>query len=121
MAHCRFLHGTPGQVGFAPPDFLLRLVALMNFMRLSLRERRTRKRVQRSVAGNPGRDDKKERAVEREGPLPWDRAAVAAAGTPFPSTTALSIDSTFLCECKKITGSWDVAVHNSERRWEGAV
>jgi hypothetical protein len=38
-------------------------------MRLSLRERRTRNRVQRSVAGNPGRDDKKERVVERKGRL----------------------------------------------------
>ena len=47
----------------APPHFLLRLVALANSMRLSLRERRTRNRVQRSVAGNPGRDDKKERAT----------------------------------------------------------
>ena len=54
---------------FAPPDFLLRLVALANFMRLSLRERRTRNRVQRSVAGNPGRDDKKEWVVAREGRL----------------------------------------------------
>ena len=54
---------------FAPPDFLLRLVALANFMRLSLRERRTRNRVQRSVAGNPGRDDKKERVVARKGRL----------------------------------------------------
>jgi hypothetical protein len=44
----------------------LRLVALANFMRLSLRERRTRNRVQRSVAGNPGRDDKKERVVPRK-------------------------------------------------------
>jgi hypothetical protein len=35
--------------GFAPPDFLLRWVALANFMRLSFRERRTRNRVQRSV------------------------------------------------------------------------
>jgi hypothetical protein len=52
---------------FAPPDFLLRLVALANFMRLSLRERRTRNRVQRIVAGNPGRDDKKERVVARKG------------------------------------------------------
>src|SRR6202011_2842525 len=42
------------------PGFLLRWVALANFMRLPLRERRTRNRVQRSVAGNPGRDDKKE-------------------------------------------------------------
>jgi hypothetical protein len=58
MAHRRFLHGTPGQVRFAAPDFLLRLVALMNFMRLSLRERRTRKLVRRSEAGNPGRNDK---------------------------------------------------------------
>jgi hypothetical protein len=40
--HCRSLR-------FAPPDFLLRLVALANFMRLSLRERRTSNRVQRSV------------------------------------------------------------------------
>jgi hypothetical protein len=62
MAHRRSL-------GFAPPDFLLRLVALANFMRLSLRERRTRYRVQRSVAGNPGRDDKKERVVPRKGRL----------------------------------------------------
>jgi hypothetical protein len=62
MAHRRSL-------GFAPPDFLLRLVALANFMRLSLRERRTRYRVQRSVAGNPGRDDKKESVVERKGRL----------------------------------------------------
>jgi hypothetical protein len=45
------------------------LVALANFMRLSLRERRTRNRVQRSVAGNPGRDDKKERVVARKGRL----------------------------------------------------
>jgi hypothetical protein len=41
-------------------------VALANFMRLSLRERRTRNRVQRSVAGNPGRDDNKERVVARK-------------------------------------------------------
>jgi len=32
-------------------------------MRLSLRERRTRDLVQCSVAGNPGRDDKQERAT----------------------------------------------------------
>src|SRR5450755_1672502 len=51
---------------FAPPDFLLRLVALANFMRLSLRERRTRNRVQRSVAGNPGRGDKERAAVHKE-------------------------------------------------------
>ena len=51
---------------FAPPDFLLRLVALANFMRLSSRERRTRNRVQRSVAGNPGRDDKERAAVHKE-------------------------------------------------------
>ena len=49
---------TADPLGCAPPDFLLRLVALANFMRLSVRERRTRNRVQRSVAGNPGRDDK---------------------------------------------------------------
>jgi hypothetical protein len=36
---------------FAPPDFLLRWVALANFTRLSLRERRTRNRDQRSLAG----------------------------------------------------------------------
>jgi hypothetical protein len=53
-------------LGFAPPDFLLRLVALATFMRLSLRERRKRNRVQRSVAGNPGRADKKERVVARK-------------------------------------------------------
>src|ERR1700738_5400963 len=62
MAHRRSL-------GFAPPDFLLRWVALANFMRLPLRERRTRNRVQRSVAGNPGRDDKKEGVVARKGRL----------------------------------------------------
>jgi hypothetical protein len=39
---------------------------LANFMRLSLRERRTRNRVQRSVAGNPGRDDKETGAVHEE-------------------------------------------------------
>jgi hypothetical protein len=39
---------------------------LANFMRLSLRERRTRNRVQRSVAGNPGRDDKERAAVHKE-------------------------------------------------------
>ena len=37
-AHCRSLHGKPGQVGCAPPDFLLRFMALMHFMRLSLRK-----------------------------------------------------------------------------------
>ena len=63
------VRGTADPLGFAPPDFLLRLVALANFMRLSLRERRTRNRVQRSVAGNPGRDDKKERVVARKGRL----------------------------------------------------
>jgi hypothetical protein len=56
--NCRSLHGAPGQVGFAPPDFLWNLVALTDLMRLSLRERRTRDLVQCSVAGNPGRDDK---------------------------------------------------------------
>jgi hypothetical protein len=47
-------------LGFAPPDFLWNLVVLTDFMRLSLRERRTRDLVQCSVAGNPGRDDKGE-------------------------------------------------------------
>jgi hypothetical protein len=47
-----------------------------------LTERRTRNRVQRSVAGNPGRDDKKERAVARRGLL--------LKGLPYP-TTALSL------------------------------
>jgi hypothetical protein len=45
--NCRSLH-------YAPPDFLLNLVALIHFMRLSLTERRTRGFVQCSVAGNPG-------------------------------------------------------------------
>jgi hypothetical protein len=45
-------------LGSAPPDFLLRLVALADLMRLSLRERRTRGFVQCCVPGNPGRDDK---------------------------------------------------------------
>jgi hypothetical protein len=31
------------------------------------------------------RDDKKERAVEREGPLPRDKAVVGMARSPFPS------------------------------------
>jgi uncharacterized membrane protein len=53
-------------LGFAPPDFLLILVALANLIRLSLRERRTRNRVQRSVAGNPARDEKKERVAKGE-------------------------------------------------------
>src|ERR1700722_17539138 len=38
----------------APPDFLLNLMALMHFMRLSVTERRTRGLVQCCVAGNPG-------------------------------------------------------------------
>jgi hypothetical protein len=59
----RSLHGTPGQVGCAPPDVLWNLMALTDLMRLSIRERRTRDRVQSNVAGNPGRDDKKERAT----------------------------------------------------------
>ena len=45
-------------LGFAPPNFLWNLVTLLDLMRLSLRERRTRDLVQCSVAGNPGRDDK---------------------------------------------------------------
>ncbi|MGB8538116.1 MAG: hypothetical protein WCD57_16965, partial [Acidobacteriaceae bacterium] len=45
---------------------LLMLVALANLMRLSLKERRTRSRVQRSVAGNPGRDDRKGMVVVKE-------------------------------------------------------
>src|ERR1700723_408797 len=58
-AHCRSL-------GFAPPDFLWELWALSHFMRLSLTERRTRGVVQRSVAGNPGRDDKGEGGAPSE-------------------------------------------------------
>src|SRR3984885_5466086 len=38
----------------ATPDFLLTLMALVHFMRLSLTERRTRGHFQCSVAGNPG-------------------------------------------------------------------
>jgi hypothetical protein len=49
-----------GSLGFAPPDFLLNLVALAHIMRLSLRERRTCEFVWCRVAGNPGRDDKGE-------------------------------------------------------------
>ncbi len=49
------------------PDFLWELVALSHFMRLSLTERRTRGLLQRSVAGNPGRDDKGEGGALREG------------------------------------------------------
>jgi hypothetical protein len=45
-------------LGFAPQDFLWNLVVLTDFMRLSLRERRTRDLLQCSMAGNPGRDDK---------------------------------------------------------------
>jgi hypothetical protein len=37
-----------------PPDSLWSLVALADFMRLSLTERRTRGLVWRCVAGNPG-------------------------------------------------------------------
>ena len=51
----------------ATPDFLSNLVALTELMRLSLGERRTRDLIQCSVAGNPGRDDKKERDVVRRG------------------------------------------------------
>jgi hypothetical protein len=51
MAHCRFLHGTPGQVGFAP------------------------------TARRGRRNDKKERVVVSVGLLPWDSAVVGAAGT----------------------------------------
>ena len=91
---------------FAPPDFLLRLVALANFMRLSLRERRTRNHVQRSVAGNPGRDDKKERVVCKERavaeprhlsnliwtgrPSPFDRLRAGSAGLNFLNFAASS-------------------------------
>jgi hypothetical protein len=53
-------------LGFAPPDFLWNLVALVDFMRLSLTERRTRGLVQCCVAGNPGRDDKGECGALRE-------------------------------------------------------
>jgi hypothetical protein len=52
------------------------LVALANLLRLSFRERRIRNRIQRSVTGNPGRDDKKERVVAKRGPLPRDKAVV---------------------------------------------
>jgi hypothetical protein len=45
QANCRSLH-------FAPPDFLLNLMALVHFMRLSLTERRTRGFVQCCVAVN---------------------------------------------------------------------
>jgi hypothetical protein len=41
-------------------------MALADLMRLSLRERRTPDRGGFSVAGNPGRDDKKERAAVRK-------------------------------------------------------
>ncbi len=63
---CEAPEGRTADPSLRSPGFLLRLVALANFMRLSLRERRTRNHVQRSVAGNPGRDDKKERVSERE-------------------------------------------------------
>jgi hypothetical protein len=56
----------PQILGFAPPDFLLNLMALPDLMRLSLRERRTPDRGGFSVAGNPGREDKKERAAVRK-------------------------------------------------------
>jgi hypothetical protein len=54
-------------LGYAPPDFLWALVALSHFMRLSLAERRTHGLVQRSVAGNPGRDDKGDGHASMEG------------------------------------------------------
>jgi hypothetical protein len=75
---------TADPLGCAPPDFLLRLVALANCMRLSLRERRTRNRVQRSVAGNPGRDDKKERTVAKKGRLLDERAQCACTEPYWP-------------------------------------
>jgi hypothetical protein len=64
---------------FAPPDFLWNLVALMDLMRLSLRERRTRDLVRCCVTGNPGRDDNKERAVARKGRL-LNRGSVLSEG-----------------------------------------
>jgi hypothetical protein len=54
-------------------------MALTNLMRLSSQERRIRSRVRRSMAGNPGRDDKKERVVVRRGRLLKDGAVIGAA------------------------------------------
>jgi len=41
------------QVHYAPPDFLLRLVALAKFLRLSLKKAAHAAVVEGSVAGNP--------------------------------------------------------------------
>jgi hypothetical protein len=72
---------------FAPPDFLQTLLALADLMRLSLRERRIRNRVRRSVAENPGRDDKKERAIEKE------RIVVEGRSSCWDGGDAVSIDN----------------------------
>ena len=51
------------------PGFPVEVGGVGELHALSLRERRTRNRVRRSVAGNPGRDDKNERVVARKGRL----------------------------------------------------
>ena len=70
--------GTAGQVGLRSPNFLWNLVALMDLMRLSLREWRTRNLDHRCVAGNPGRDDKGWGGVSN-----WDRLPIVDSGE-FP-------------------------------------
>jgi hypothetical protein len=54
------------------------------------------------------RDDKKERVVERERTVVKGQGGCWGGGdAPLPSTTALFIDITPLCEIKKVTASQD--------------
>src|ERR1700677_4380771 len=70
-------------LGYAPPDFLWSSVALADFMRLSLRERRTRGFVQCCVAGNPGRDDKREGSASSRRRWPGSQVSKARPRAPF--------------------------------------
>jgi hypothetical protein len=78
---------------YAPPDFLLRLVALMNFMRLSPRRAAHVAIVSRREVGNPGtlsgQDDNSvlDRRSKKGRRLPQEGLEKAAGRTADPSAS----------------------------------
>jgi hypothetical protein len=59
----RFHPQNPRSLGFAPPDFLLRFVALANFMRLSLRGKAHTQPCPAQRGRKSGSDDKRKRQL----------------------------------------------------------
>jgi hypothetical protein len=107
MAHRRFLHGTPGQVGF--PGFPVESCGFEQLHVVLFKENHISGTGESCEVGNPGALPRHAGAggmtnrrglLKGKGPLPRDRAVVG----PFDKHPLLR-QHLLLCERKRVTGS----------------